>query len=82
MGFISLSFAIWGIGDIFSGFGGNTIAKVGGTEITADAFRNAYQTQLQQMQQQAGRAITNDEAHALGLDAQVLGETRHRCAAR
>jgi peptidyl-prolyl cis-trans isomerase D len=74
MGFISLSFAVWGIGDIFFGFGGNTIAKVGGTEITADAFRNAYQTQLQQMQQQAGRAITNDEAHMLGLDAQVLGK--------
>ena len=74
MAFISLSFAVWGIGDIFSGFGGNTIAKVGGTEITADAFRNAYQTALERLQQQAGRAVTNDEAHARGLDVQVLGK--------
>lgn len=74
MGFISFSFAIWGIGDIFSGFGGNTIAKVGRTEISVDAFRNAYQTQLEQLQQQAGRAITNDEGHARGIDAQVLSK--------
>ena len=74
MGFISLSFAIWGIGDIFGGFGGNTIAKVGGTTITTDAFRNLYQTQLQQLQQRAQRAITNDEARAMGLDTQVLSK--------
>jgi peptidyl-prolyl cis-trans isomerase D len=74
MGFISLSFAVWGIGDIFSGFGGNTVAKVGGTEISAQAFTNLYQTQLQQMQEQARRAITNDEARAMGLDTQVLSK--------
>ena len=72
MGFISLSFAVWGVGDIFRGFGSGTIAKVGGTEITSDAFRNAYQTQLQNLQREARRAITNDQARAIGLDRQVL----------
>jgi peptidyl-prolyl cis-trans isomerase D len=74
MGFIILSFAVWGIGDIFKGFGGNTLAKVGSTEITADAFRSAYQLQLQRLQQQQRRPITNEQARAMGLDGQVLGK--------
>jgi len=72
MGFIILSFAIWGIGDIFRGFGANDLAKVGKTNITADAYRNAYQLELQRLQRQMRRAITNDEARAFGLDRQVL----------
>ena len=72
MGFISLSFVVWGVGDIFRGFGSGKVAQVGGAEIGADAYRNAYQTQLQALQRQAKRAITNDEARAMGLDRQVL----------
>jgi peptidyl-prolyl cis-trans isomerase D len=72
MGFIILSFAIWGIGDIFRGFGANRLAQVGGEEVTADAFREAYQTELQRMQRDARRAITNDEARRFGVDRQVL----------
>eukprot|EP01036_Dinobryon_divergens_P007131 gene7131-9500_t len=32
-GFLIVSFAIWGIGDIFRGYGATTLAKVGSTEI-------------------------------------------------
>ena len=31
LGLIAVSFAIWGIGDIFRGFGTSTVAKVGST---------------------------------------------------
>ncbi len=72
MGFIILSFVVWGIGDIFRGFGANDLAKVGGTNISADAYRYAYQTELQRLQRQLRRAVTNDEAHAFGLDGQIL----------
>ena len=72
MGFIILSFAIWGIGDIFRNFGSNELATVGKAEITAPAYRNAYQSELQRLQRQARRAITNDQARAAGLDRQVL----------
>lgn len=70
--FLILSFAIWGIGDIFRGFGVGTVAKVGETDITTEAFRQAYQTQLQSWQREARRAITNEEARAAGLDRMVL----------
>ncbi len=72
MGLIILSFAIWGIGDIFKGFGANNLAQVGGIEIGADTFRNVYQTELQRQQRLERRSITNEEAHQYGLDRQVL----------
>lgn len=72
MGLIILSFAIWGIGDIFRGFGANNLAQVGGVEIGADTYRNAYQTELQTLQRAEHRNITNEEAHQYGLDGQVL----------
>lgn len=72
LGFIILSFAVWGIGDRFTNFNAGELAQVGSTRITVTEYRNAYQTQLQQMQQKAKRGITNEEAHRLGLDRQVL----------
>ncbi|MCI0737374.1 MAG: SurA N-terminal domain-containing protein, partial [Beijerinckiaceae bacterium] len=72
MGLIILSFAIWGIGDIFRGFGANDLARVGNVEIGADTFRNAYQVDLQRQQRLERRNITNEEARQNGLDRQVL----------
>lgn len=73
LGLIVVSFAVWGIGDVFRGFGGNKIASVGGATITPDEFRNAYQTIMQQYQRQAKTNLTNAQAHAMGLDVQTLG---------
>ena len=74
MGFISLSFAIWGVGNIFVGYGAGKVATVGGVDVSSDTLRQLYQVRLQNLQQQAKRAITNDEAHQMGLDQQVLGQ--------
>lgn len=73
MGVIVVSFAIWGIGDIFRGFGQGKLGVVGSTEISAEAYRYAYQTELQRLQQRLRRVVTNDEARQAGLDRQVLG---------
>jgi peptidyl-prolyl cis-trans isomerase D len=80
MGLIILSFAIWGIGDIFRGFGANNLAQVGGVEIGADTFRNAYQAELQSLQRAERRNITNEEAHQYGLDRQVLSQLVNEAA--
>jgi peptidyl-prolyl cis-trans isomerase D len=73
MGFIVVSFAIWGIGDIFRGFGSGKLAQVGSIDISTQDYRAAYQNELQRLQRQAKRAITNEEARAVGLDREVLG---------
>lgn len=74
LGLIAVSFGIWGIGDIFRGFGSSTVAKVGGTEIRVDTFRQLYQDRLSQLGRQVNRPILPDQARALGLDRQLLGE--------
>lgn len=73
MGVIVVSFAIWGIGDIFRGFGAGSLGTVGSVEITKEAYRFAYQSELQRLQQQNGRVVTNDQARAAGIDQQILG---------
>jgi peptidyl-prolyl cis-trans isomerase D len=73
-GVITISFAIWGIGDIFSGFGTREVAKIGGAEISTEQFRQYYSDQLQQLGRQRGKVITSDQARAAGLDRQILGQ--------
>ena len=72
-GFLILSFAVWGIGDIFrSGFGLNSVAKVGTGDIGIETMRRAYLNDLQQLQQQTRQNITNAQAREIGLDRNAL----------
>ena len=66
------SFAIWGIGDRFNGYDASQIARVGSGKITIDQYRNAFQTELQRLQQEQKRGITGDEAKRTGVDRKVL----------
>jgi peptidyl-prolyl cis-trans isomerase D len=75
MGVLIVSFGIWGIADIFRGFGQSSLAKIGGTEISTDQFRQIYTDRLQQLGRQFGRPLTAEQARAFGLDRQVLQQT-------
>ncbi len=75
MGFLIISFGIWGIADIFRGFGQSTLAKVGRTEISTEQFRQIYTDRLQQLGRQFRRPLTSEQARAIGIDRQVLQQT-------
>jgi peptidyl-prolyl cis-trans isomerase D len=75
MGFLIISFGIWGIADIFRGFGQSTLAKVGRIEISTEQFRQLYTDKLQQIGRQFGRPLTMEQARAFGIDRQVLQQT-------
>jgi peptidyl-prolyl cis-trans isomerase D len=75
MGVLIVSFGIWGIADIFRGFGQSTVAKIGHTEISLNEFRQIYTDRLQQLSRQFGRPLTPDQARAFGIDRQVLQQT-------
>src|SRR4051812_23114031 len=71
-GFLIVSFAIWGINDIFRGAQRTVVASVGSVEIPGESFRTAYQSELQQLIRRTRQSITPQQARALGLDQQVL----------
>ncbi|HWM82803.1 MAG TPA: peptidyl-prolyl cis-trans isomerase [Pseudolabrys sp.] len=74
MGLLVVSFAVWGIGDIFRGFGLSTVAKIGKTEISIEQFRSYYNERLQALSRQIGRPLSSEQARALGLDRQIIGQ--------
>jgi peptidyl-prolyl cis-trans isomerase D len=71
-GLIVVGFGFFGIRDVFNNFRAGQLATVGGVDIGVQQYRYEYQNELQRLQRQAKRAITNEEARQAGLDRQVL----------
>lgn len=72
MGLLVLSFAVWGIADIFTGYGSQTLIKVGDTEINPQDYTRAQQDVLRVMSSNAGRSLSLQEARESGLENRVL----------
>src|SRR4029078_2131237 len=72
MGLLVVSFAVWGIADIFRGYGSQTLIKVGDTEITQQEYSRTQRAVLRVMRSAAGRALSIQEAREAGLDNRVL----------
>lgn len=73
MALLVLSFAVWGIGDALNGYGEDTIAEVGGTEVSLQQFQNEYARSTQSISQRLGQPMSPQLALQLGLPQQVLG---------
>lgn len=69
-----VSFAIWGVADVFTGYGRGSVATVGDQEIRAEDYQRAFQNELNLIKRQAGRSISTEEARAAGLDNRVLAQ--------
>ncbi len=67
-----LSFAVWGIADIFGGYGSRVLAKVGDREISGQDYQATLRRQLTALGSRFGRTLTMEEARALGIDRQIL----------
>lgn len=72
-GLLIVSFAIWGVGDIFRGGGhGQTVATVGNQEIPEAEFRSLLAQQYSVLRQQLGNQLDPEMARAIGLPQQAL----------
>ena len=69
-----LSFTVWGVADVFTGWGRGALAKVGNHEIRLEDYQRAFQNEINVISQQSGRRITTEQAHAAGLDNRVLAQ--------
>lgn len=81
LGLLVLSFAVWGIEDVFRiTTGGSYAAKVGDHEISVETFRRAYQTELRRVSEQAQRPITPEIARLAGFGDRVIGNLVNEAA--
>jgi peptidyl-prolyl cis-trans isomerase D len=70
-----VSFAVWGIGDVFFGSPPNpTVAKVGNSEIAASELSDAFNRSLNALQGRLGGSIDREQAIQLGVMQQALQE--------
>ncbi len=67
------SFAIWGINDIFRGYGSNDVVTVGDTTISAEAFQRILNLEMTFAGRDAGHQIGMEEARQLGIPGRVVG---------
>jgi peptidyl-prolyl cis-trans isomerase D len=67
-----LSFAVWGIGDIFRGTTAVSVAEVGETSIDQQAFARELSNEVANINRQFGGQLTGQQIQAFGLPQQVL----------
>jgi peptidyl-prolyl cis-trans isomerase D len=74
MGLLVLSFAAWGVNDVFNGFRSGDVAMVGSTPISVAEFQRNYEGTVRNLSQQMGQQITPDLARQFGVQNDVLGQ--------
>ncbi|WP_332702527.1 peptidylprolyl isomerase [Devosia sp.] len=70
--FLLVGVAGFGINNVITDLGTNTVARVGDEEINSRAFLRAYQNQMNEVAQQLGSFPTAEEAVNLGIPSMVL----------
>lgn len=71
-GLLVVSFAIWGIGDVFSSGLGSSVATIGDQKIPAERYGNALNREVRAASQRFGQPLDGEMVRALGLPQQVL----------
>jgi len=72
LGLLIVAFAVWGVADVFRGYGRGTLARIGKTEISVDEYRQAYQDEMASLSRRMGRRLTTEQAKLLGVEQRAL----------
>ena len=72
LGGIVLSFALWGVGDYFTGNQVEYVAEVDGKPITDSAFSQAYERQLNAYRSMLGKQFSKELAEQLGIKEETV----------
>lgn len=77
-----VSFAIWGVSDIFTSGGRDTVVSVGKQKVSAARLQQDFERELSRLSQQYGFDVTRDLARAQGVDQGVLSRLIYEAALR
>ncbi len=72
LGVLVASFAVFGIGDVFTNSLGSSVASVGNQKVSAERFLAAFNGEMRGAAQRFGQPLDVQLARQLGLDQQVL----------
>lgn len=72
LGILGISFALWGIPEVFRAATHDSLASIGSTTISTEEFQQAYQEEMQAISNQLGRRLTPEQARMFGLETRVL----------
>lgn len=72
LGVLIVSFAVFGIGDVFRQARSDTVVKAGSREVSATDFKREFDQYKQQTEQRVGQPIPIEMAVERGLDRRVL----------
>lgn len=73
-GLLIVSFAIFGISDVFKGPQGSGVISAGSRTLSAQDFKTRFDNYRKAMEQRSGQAITPDQAVEQGIDRQIVQE--------
>jgi peptidyl-prolyl cis-trans isomerase D len=73
LGLLILSFAMWGVADVFSPSGSDqNLAKVGDIEVRPEQVRRDYQREVERLSSTFGRRLTAEQARMFGIGQSVV----------
>ncbi len=73
-GLLVISFAIWGVRDVFHTRISDSVVSAGSRRISKEAFKQRFEQALQQLQKQTGQPVTAQDAAQHGVIQQMLDE--------
>lgn len=74
MSLLIISFGIWGIQDVFKGYGVGSVASVGNEKISSEDFDRMYRAEINSLSIENERRISQEEARKEGIDRLVLSK--------
>jgi len=69
-----VSFAVWGIADVFTGYTRGAVATVGDAKISVTDYDRVLRTELDGISAEAERRVTMEDARRQGIDRLVLSK--------
>jgi peptidyl-prolyl cis-trans isomerase D len=78
IGLLIVSFAVFGIRDVFKGHASDAVVTAGSRTVTTADFKREFDTFRKGAEQQVGQPITPEIAAANGLDKRVMDEVATR----
>ena len=78
--FLIVGLAGFGISNVLLDFGAQTVASVGGEDVTTREFQRAYNSDINRFGQQIGRIPTAEEAVGMGIPSSTLNRLASEAA--